>query len=143
MRRAKQTRSGQWRIIEEQEGISRLAPLDWGMDRQGHWPRIEIILREFGEKVCCPNCGEFILLDDIESVFGVAKRKGADVHFLARCLHCHLPVIIILKGLIHAYPDIAIRMEGWASWEKRKIEYDQEERKLFGPEPSKGTTRRR
>lgn len=138
MRRAKQTSSGAWRIIEEKGGISRLTPLDWGMDRQGHWPRVEIVRNEFGEKIDCPNCRESILLDDIESVFGVAKRKGADVLFLARCLHCHLPVIIILKGFIHAYPDITSRMEGWSSWEKRKIEFDQEERRLYGSEPPKG-----
>lgn len=132
MRRAKQTRSGQWRIIEEKEGLCRLAPLDWGMDRQGHWPRVEIVRRDFGEKLSCPNCREAILLDDIESVFGVAKRKGADVLFLARCLHCRLPVIITLKGFIHTYPDIAGRMEGWASWKKRKADFEQEERRLYG-----------
>lgn len=137
MRRAKQTRSGQWRIIEEQEGICRLGPLDWGRDRQGHWPRVEIVLREFCEKTRCPNCREFILLDDIECVFGVARRIGADALFLASCLHCHLPVTVRLNGFIHAYPDIVSRMEGWASWEKRKAEFEQEELKLYGPKPDR------
>lgn len=142
MRRAKQTGSGQWRIIEEKGGICRLVPLDWGRDRQGYWPRVEMLRREFGEKIGCPSCREAILLDDIESVFGVAKRKGADVFFLTSCLHCHLPVVVILKGFIHAYPDIADRMEGWASWEKRKIEFDREERRLYGPKPARGVSTR-
>lgn len=132
MRRAKQTRNGQWRIIEEQEGICRLGPMDWGMDKQGHWPRVEMVLREFSKKIGCPCCRQNILLDDIECVFGVAKRFGADVIFLARCLQCHLPVMIRLPGFIHAYPDIVGRMEGWASWEKRKNEFEQEERRLYG-----------
>ena len=132
MRRAKQTRSGQWRIIEEEEGICRLGKLDWSRDRNGHWPRVEMVLHEFSKEVGCPCCGQTILLDDIECVFGVAKRNGADVIFLARCLQCHLPVTIRLSGFIHACPDIVSRMEGWASWEKRKKEFEQEESRLYG-----------
>jgi hypothetical protein len=132
MRKAIQRKNGQWRIVEEIDGVFHLRPLDWGMDSRGFWPRVELVFRDLDEKIPCPNCREQVFLDVIECVYGINRREGWDVVFLERCLHCRLPVCIRVKGFINNFPDFARHMENWASWEERKRAFDEQERKYYG-----------
>ena len=132
MRQAQQSKRGQWYIIEERAGVCHIGPIDWGVDRNGYWPRVDFILHDLEEKVSCPCCGQVIALKEMDLIFGVTNREGCDVIILCRCLNCRLPYRVRIKGLINGYPYITERMEGWASWEKRGSDFEAEEKKLYG-----------
>jgi hypothetical protein len=119
-------------MVDERDGISHLQPIDWERDKNGFWPRVDCFISDFTEQVRCPNCSKVIELQEMDCVFGLTKQDRGDVIILARCLDCRLPVRIRIKGLINGYPSTAARMNGWASWEKRRAEFAAEEIKLYG-----------
>lgn len=132
MRQARQTQYGQWYIVEELVGVCHLRPLDWGIDRNGYWPRVDIMIRDLDEQVHCPCCCKVFVLQEMDCVFGLTKKDGDDVIILVRCLNCRLPSRIQVKGFMNAYPYITERMTGWSAWEKRRIDCEAEEKKLYG-----------
>jgi hypothetical protein len=134
MRHARRKKDGQWYMINERNGICHLQPIDWDRDQNGFWPRVDYTIPDLTEQVCCPCCSKVIGLQEMDCVFGLTKRDRGDVIILARCLNCRLPVRIRIKGLINGYPSTAERMVGWASWEKRQVEFTAEEKKLYGEE---------
>jgi hypothetical protein len=134
MRCARRKKNGQWYMVDEQDGISHLRSLDWSRDRDGFWPRVDCTIADFSEQVYCPSCNKVIEFQEMDCVFGIAKRDRSDVIGLAHCLDCRLPIRIRVKGLINGYPTTAKRMAGWSNWEKRQVEFAAEERKLFGAE---------
>ena len=140
MRKARQTKYGQWYIVEELTGICHLRPLDWGIDRNGHWPRVDFMIRDLDEQVRCPCCSKVVALQEMDCVFGLTRREGYDVIILVRCLNCRLPSRIRVKGFIHAYPSITERMEGWSPWEQRRLDCVAEEKKLYGQECSQASS---
>ena len=136
MRQARQKKSGQWYIVEEIAGVCHLRSLDWGIDRNGYWPRVDLMIHDLDEQVHCPCCNKIFVLQEMDCVFGLTRKDGFDVIILVRCLNCRLPSRIRVKGFMHTYPFITERMEGWTAWEKRGRDCEAEERKLYGRECS-------
>jgi hypothetical protein len=119
-------------MVEKADGIRHLKEVDWTMDRNGHWPRVEIEISSLKEAAACPCCKERLLLNEMECLFGVTRMERNDILVLVSCLLCHLPVRIGLKHFTVTFPDICKRMEGWAGWEKRRKEFEKEEKKYYG-----------
>jgi len=140
MRLARQTKYRQWHIVEEIAGVCHLRPLDWGVDRNGHWPRVDLMIYDLDAQVHCPCCAKVFVLQEMDCVFGLARKDGFDVIILVRCLNCRLPSRIRVKGFMHTYPFITERMEGWTDWEQRRLDCEAEERKLYGQECSPSTS---
>ena len=132
MRRTIQDKDGQWRMYEEVQGICRLLPIDWTKDRNGYWPQAEKIVDHLDVPLSCPSCGEMLLFNEIEYVFGVCRREKTDVIFLVNCLHCKLPIRVRVHGFMSRYPAIAKDMEGWENWDVRRKVFEAEEEKLYG-----------
>lgn len=132
MRIAHKTKSGRWYLRIQEGDICHINPIDWSVDRSGHWPRVELVVRDLGDALTCPKCGKIWVFEEIDCVFGTGKRDGSDVLILDRCLDCKLPHRIRATGFINSYPQVVQRMEGWAGWEERKSEFDAEELKLYG-----------
>ena len=132
MRQAIQDKNGQWRMVEEKRGICHLMPVDWSRDGKGHWPLVEMVVQRLDAPLKCPSCKKSILFNEIEYVFGVCRRDKKDVLFCISCLHCRLPLRIRVSKFMHTYPDIVADMEGWASWDARRQEFEVEEEKHYG-----------
>ena len=70
----------------------------------------------------------------MDCIFGIACRGGNDALALVRCAACRLPHRVRAIGFVTAYPQIVSLMEGWASWEQRRTEFEAEEGRLYGVE---------
>lgn len=132
MRLAKKTQDGRWYILEEEDGVYHIRPAGWGRDRNGYWPRVDLVVRGLEETVVCPHCGNTWVFEEMDCVFGRSRKDGNDVLVLVRCVNCRLPHRVRALGLITAYPRVAQLMEGWAEWEKRRGDFEAEEEKLYG-----------
>ena len=86
--------------------------------------------------VVCPNCGTSWVLEEMDCVFGMARKEGNDVIVLVRCLGCRLPHSARAVGFVTAYPRVIQLMEGWSEWEKREQDFRAQELKLYGAETS-------
>ncbi len=138
MRKARQAGDGRWYTVETEGGVDRIRPADWGPDRNGHWPVVEVEARSLGVEIPCPACGTPWTLEEMDFVFGRACRRGNDLLALVRCRHCRLPQRVRGVGFVTAYPRIVRLMEGWSSWPRREREFRAEELRLFGPEEEEG-----
>lgn len=138
MREARRTQDGRWYVVEGQGSVCRISPPSWEMDKDGFWPKVELLVRSLGETVSCPACGSTWIFEEMDCVFGTAKREGNDVVALVRCTTCRLPHRTRAVGFITAYPRVVQLMEGWAGWERRQECFAQEELKLYGAEAVAG-----
>ena len=132
MRRARRTPDGQWHVVEEREGLSRIGAPDWGLDWEGHWPRVDLSVKDFHETVLCPSCGSTWAFEEMDCVFGTARRDGNDVLVIVRCVNCRLPHRTRAVGFVTAYPRVARLMEGWIAWDTRRALFEAEEERLYG-----------
>jgi hypothetical protein len=133
MRRARRTPDGQWHVVEEREGLSRIGAVDWGLDREGRWPRVDLSVKDLHETVVCPACGTTWTFEEMDCVFGTACREGNDVIAIVRCANCRLPHRTKAVGFVTAYPRLARLMAGWLEWDKRRTLFEAEEERLYGP----------
>ena len=137
MRQVKRSADGRWYTVESVNGVCRISPVDWTQDRNGHWPRVDFEVREFGQEIVCPRCGSSWTLEEMDCVFGRACREGNDLLVIVRCSGCRLPHRVRCVGFVTAYPRVVRLMEGWADWSRRLQEFRAEERRLYG-EPVAG-----
>ncbi|MBI5440160.1 MAG: hypothetical protein HY900_02995 [Deltaproteobacteria bacterium] len=119
-------------MFDDADTLPRILPLEWGVDEAGHWPRVDLEVHRFGERVSCPRCESAWVLQETDGVFGLARREGNDLLFLARCASCRLPHRVRGVGFGTAYPAVIELMEGWLGWEKRACEFAAEEERLYG-----------
>ena len=129
---ARQDTKGRWRMTEEKGGICHLIPVDWSRDERGHWPHLQYVVQGVDVSLGCPSCQARLLFKAIEYVFGVCRRDQKDMVFLLRCLHCQLPVQIRVRHFMQNFPELVTDMEGWTSWDKRRQEFEAEEKRLYG-----------
>ena len=139
MRVARQGSDGTWYLVEKTGDMSRIAPLDWTADRQGHWPLVELRVREIGAEIACPACATAWTMEEMDCIFGDARRNGNDITLLVRCLNCRLPQRVLLAGGVTAYPQMVERMAGWADWERRDQRVREQEQRWYGA-PLSGTS---
>lgn len=132
LRRARRTGDRHWHMVEDSGGVSRILPLDWRPDGEGHWPRVELECRGFGARIACPGCGTEWTLQETDAVFGTARREGNDVLLLVRCASCRLPHAVRGLGFATAFPAVVELMGGWLAWERRAAEFEAEEARLYG-----------
>ena len=71
-------------------------------------------------------------LEEMDCIFGSARRRGNDVVLLVRCAGCRLPHRVRLAGFVTAYPGMIERMGGWTSWERRAERLREDEQRLYG-----------
>jgi len=79
MRKAIWNKTGQWRMVDKVNGVCHLRKVDWTMDRNGHWPMVEIGISSLKEAAVCPCCKERLLLNEMECLFGVTRREKNDI----------------------------------------------------------------
>ncbi len=137
MRQVKRSADGRWYTVETVDGVCRISPPDWTQDRNGHWPRVDFEVREFGQKITCPRCASSWTLEEMDCVFGRACRQRNDFLVIVRCAACRLPHRVRCVGFVTAYPRVVRLMEGWADWSRRLQEFRAEEHRLYG-EPVAG-----
>jgi hypothetical protein len=132
LRHARRTRDKRWHLVEDCGGVPRIVPIDWGVDRSGHWPRVDFEARAFGQAIECPSCGASWLLRETDCIFGVARRDGNDVLVLVRCPGCRLPHRVRGVGFVTAFPQLFRLMGGWLDWDERSSAFEAEEAALYG-----------
>lgn len=132
MRKARRTRGGRWYIVDEERGVSQAEAPHWGLDEEGHWPRVELPVKALEEKVRCPACGTSWTFQETDCVFGTAARDRNDVLVTVRCARCRLPHRVRAVGFVTAYPNTVRLMEGWIGWDKRRAVFEAEEVRLYG-----------
>lgn len=120
-------------MVEGDEGVCRISPPRWEKDAAGHWPRVDLTVRSLGETIACPACGTTWVFEEMDCVFGTARKEGNDVLVLVRCVSCRLPHRTRAVGFVTAYPRVVQLMDGWADWDKRRESFEAEEARLYGP----------
>ena len=140
MREARQSSDGRWYMVEEDGDVCRLSTSAWGKDQDGFWPKVEIRVNDLDESVICPNCGTSWVFEEMDCVFGMARKEENDVIVLVRCLGCRLPHSTRAVGFVTAYPRVIQLMEGWSDWEKRDEDFRAQEAKLYGLRNSESDT---
>ncbi len=132
MRVARRNRDGSWHLIDPDGPVQRIVPLSWQRDAEGHRPWVEFAVRELGGTVQCPACSDSWAVEELDCVFGDARRSGNDLLLLTRCAACRLPLRVRLVGFLTAYPGVVGRMEGWADWTRREQRTREEELLRYG-----------
>ncbi len=136
VREARRTREGKWYIQDGSGELCRIGQPDWSQDEHGHWPLVELEVRDFGAEVRCPNCTTPWILEEMDCVFGTACREGNDLWVLVRCTRCRLPHCVRAVGFVTAHPRVVELMAGWSRWERRLTDFVEAERRFYGaPRP--------
>lgn len=118
--------------MEADGPLQRIVPLSWARDAAGHRPWVEFEVRELGSTVRCPACRGDWAVEEMDCIFGDARRSGNDLLLLMRCGSCRQPLRVRLIGFLTAYPAVVERMEGWSDWPRRERRARAEERRRYG-----------
>jgi hypothetical protein len=132
VRVARRNRDGSWHLVEPDGPLQRIVPLSWHRDAEGHRPWVEFEMRELGNSVQCPACDDTWAVEEMDCVFGDARRSGNDLLLLMRGGGCQLPLRVRLVGFLTAYPGVVERMVGWADWARREQRTREEEVQRYG-----------
>ena len=132
MRVAHRGRDGSWHMVEPGGPLPRIVPLNWLQDTEGRHPWVEFEVRELGSTVQCPACAGTWPVEEMDCVFGDARRSGNDLLLLLRCAACRLPLRVRLVGFLTSYPGVVERMEGWTDWTRREQRTREEELRRYG-----------
>lgn len=132
MRQARRARDGRWFMTEKRGGVCRLSAPSWEPDVQGRWPLVDMEVRSLGEGISCPGCGATYAFEEMDCIFGTARKSGNDLLVLTRCTRCRLPHRLRGVGLVTAYPHLVRKMAGWSNWRTRRHSFDTLEKRLYG-----------
>jgi len=132
VRVARRGRDGRWHLLETGGATPRIVPLDWNRDGDGHYPWVELPLRQLGGRVQCPACGDRWAVEELDCIFGDVRRSGNDLLLMLRCAACRLPLRVRLVGFLTAYPGVVEAMLGWAEWSRREASTREKELQRYG-----------